>query len=236
MNSTPAIAARTGVSRRVAAIVGPALIGAVLLTSCGGDEGGATQSTIDLSASSTAFVVRTPATTVPPADTGVPGTGEGGTVEGTQEYEVQAGDYPYLIVERFAISLEDLVNVNEWGSANEFPGPGTIILIPPGGRSVAEVMAGGGDDESTETDTDTETDTGSGEETESSEPTATIPDAGDNCAEGSYTITAEDNTRQKVANAFDVTVEALDAANAGTPGYSAFYPGLEIVIPAKSDC
>ena len=32
------------------------------------------------------------------------------------------------------------------------------------------------------------------------------------------------------------TVEALDAANAGTDGYSSFYPGLVIVIPAKTDC
>jgi hypothetical protein len=30
-----------------------------------------------------------------------------------------------------------------------------------------------------------------------------------------------------------VTVEQLDAANANTPGYSAFYPGLEIVIPCS---
>ena len=35
----------------------------------------------------------------------------------------------------------------------------------------------------------------------------------------------------KVAEKFDVTVEALDAANANTNGYSSFYPGLKIVIP-----
>ena len=34
-----------------------------------------------------------------------------------------------------------------------------------------------------------------------------------------------------MAEKFDVTVEALDAANAGTAGYSGFYPGLKIVIP-----
>jgi hypothetical protein len=39
-----------------------------------------------------------------------------------------------------------------------------------------------------------------------------------------------------VANKFDVTVEALRAANSGTDDYSVFYVGLEIVIPAKSDC
>ena len=39
----------------------------------------------------------------------------------------------------------------------------------------------------------------------------------------------------KVASSFDVTVEALNAANASTPA-TAFYPGLVIVIPAKADC
>ena len=64
----------------------------------------------------------------------------------------------------------------------------------------------------------------------------TIPDSGSNCPAGSYTIEASDTARTKVASKFDVTVEALDAANAGTSGYSAFYPGLKIVIPAKADC
>ena len=64
----------------------------------------------------------------------------------------------------------------------------------------------------------------------------TIPDSGSNCPAGQYTIEASDTARTKVASKFDVTVEALDAANAGTSGYSAFYPGLKIVIPAKADC
>jgi len=63
-------------------------------------------------------------------------------------------------------------------------------------------------------------------------PAATIPDAGDNCDQGTYTIVAGD-VPSKVANKFDVTVEALNAANSGTSGYSSFYVGLEIVIPAK---
>lgn len=64
----------------------------------------------------------------------------------------------------------------------------------------------------------------------------TIPDAGSNCPAGQYTIEASDTARTKVAEKFDVTVDALDAANAGTSGYGAFYPGLKIVIPAKAGC
>jgi LysM repeat protein len=198
----------------------PVLVGAVVLSSCGGGETAATQSTIDLSSASTAFVVRPPATTEPPADTaGDPDA----VVEGTQEYTVQSGDYPFLLVERFDVTLEDLLGVNEWTNPNQFPGPGTVILIPPGGRSVAAAtahrrrMLGG------------HVDASPGAATE------TIPDAGDNCAPGTYTI-VKDDFPGRVASKFDVTVEALNAANANTSGYSSFYVGLEIVIPAKSDC
>lgn len=217
---------RTSTStRRFGALVGPALIGAVILSSCGGSESGATQSTIDLSAASTAFVVRPPATTLPSDTAADPGA----IVEGTQEYEVQPGDAPFVLVSRFEVTLEDLLAVNEWTSANQFPFPGTVILIPPGGKSVDGYLAGNTSSSEETTDTGTDGDAGGG-------ATDTIPDAGDNCAPGSYTIAETDTTRTKVAEKFDVTVEALDAANAGTPGYSAFYPGLEIVIPAKADC
>lgn len=49
-----------------------------------------------------------------------------------------------------------------------------------------------------------------------------------------YVIQQGDTSRVKVANRFGVTVDALDAANAGTPGYSSFFPGLEIIIPATA--
>ena len=207
-------------ARRLGAIVGPVLIGAFVLASCGADDTGATQSTINLDSSSTAFVVRPPATTEPPADSAAP---TDGVVEGTQDYEVQAGDYPYLLVERFGVTLDDLLAVNEWASVNEFANPGTIILIPPGGKSVAAVAA----------TADAPAATG---DTETADPAVAIPDAGDNCPPGSYTILATDTSRAKVANSFDVTVEALDAANANTARYSSFAPGLVIVIPAKADC
>jgi len=53
----------------------------------------------------------------------------------------------------------------------------------------------------------------------------------DQCVPGKYTIDASDTSRLRVAEKFDVTVEALDAANANTSGYSGFFAGLEIVIP-----
>jgi LysM repeat protein len=203
--------------RRLGAITGPVLVGVVLLASCGGADSGATQSTIDLSAASTAFVVRPPATTVAPQDSAVPVAGA--IVETEQDYVIQAGDYPYKLVEQFGVSLEDLVAYNEWASANEFPPPGVTIKIPPGGKAPGAPSA--------ETASAADA-TGTADTT----PAATIPDAGDNCDQGKYTIVAND-VPSKVANKFDVTVEALNAANSGTSGYSSFYVGLEIVIPAK---
>ena len=209
-------------ARRLGALVGPALIGAIVLSSCGGAENAATESTVDLNAASTAFVVRPPATTVPIDPAAAVGDLDA-VVEGTQDYTVVFGDYWYGLVERFGVSIDDLLNVNEWTDINKFPNPGDVILIPPGGRSLAAVEAAA-------TDTAAEADTG-----DEAAPTETIPDAGDNCPTGTYTIVADDFDG-KVAGKFDVTVEALNAANVNTAGYSAFFPGLEIVIPAKSDC
>lgn len=215
----------TSGARRLGALVGPALIGAVILSSCGGGEAEVTQSTIDLSAASTAFVVRPPATTEPPADT-LAASDPDAIVEGIQEYTVQAGDAPYVLVSRFGITLEDLLGVNEWTDPGQFPFPGTVILIPPGAKSVTAAETATTDADATTGDTAAETETA---------PAETIPDAGDNCAPGSYTLVDGDYPGA-VASKFDVTLDALNAANAGTPGYGAFYVGLEIVIPAKADC
>ncbi|HSP29433.1 MAG TPA: LysM peptidoglycan-binding domain-containing protein [Ilumatobacteraceae bacterium] len=213
----------TGV-RRLGVLVGPALIGALMLSSCGSGESGATASTIDLSAASTAFVVRPPATTVPPVDSAA--VDPAAVVEGTQEYTVQSGDAPYVLVERFGITLEDLLAVNEWSDPSQFPFPGTVILIPPGATSVTAAA---------DSAADTSTDDAATTDSAAATPTETIPDAGDNCAPGTYTI-VEGDYIGKVASKFDVTVDALNAANVNTSGYSSFYVGLEIVIPAKSDC
>ena len=201
--------------RRVGAIVGPILFGAFLLASCGATDDAETRSTIDLSAASTAFVVRPPATTTP-ADT----VGEDGVVTTEQEYVVQPGDTPIGVANAFGVSLDELVSYNEWPTA-ALPFPGETIKIPPGGTAPGAQAAA----ESTSTET----------ETDEAAPAATIPDAGDNCSPGEYTI-EENDIPIRVAEKFDVTVDALNAANATTSGYNAFYVGLEIVIPAKADC
>jgi LysM repeat protein len=209
---------------RVGVVAGPVVAGAMLLASCGGSsDSGATQSTIDLSQASTAFVVRPPATTVP----GLTVDGVAVVVTEEQEYVIQSGDYPLKLANDFNVSVSDLVAYNEWGSADEFPGIGTTIKIPPGATAVAAVSNAEGDSAAVIVE-------GSGDG-DPDVTVVTIPDAGDNCAAGSYTI-ADGDFEQKVADKFDVELTALRAANRTTSGYSSFYVGLEIVIPAKSDC
>lgn len=204
--------------RRLGAIAGPIVVGAFLLASCGAADNGATQSTIDLSAASTAFVVRPPATTTPPTDS----VAAGDVVSTEQEYVVQAGDTPIGVANKFGVDVADLIAYNEWG-VNQFAYPGDTIKIPPGGTVPGATEAASTDDASATADAGT------------SAPAGTIPDAGDNCAQGDYTI-ADGDYEGKVATKFDVTVDALRAANTSTTNYSSFYPGLVIVIPAKTSC
>ena len=203
-----------------------ALVPLALLAACGGDDGGTTGTLADLQPSS--YVVREPATTT---TTLAPGASvpldEEGRSPVEQEYEVQSGDYPLLLVDRYCVTLDQLVNYNEWGSANAFPGPGTIIKIPPGACVPGETATTDAPDDPDET---TAPPTGTDAPDEGTTATA-LPD---NCIAGSYTI-EEGDYPGLVAQKFDVTVDQLAAANANTAGYGSFYIGLEIVIPA-ADC
>lgn len=208
-------------SQRVSAAIAPLIAAGLLLSACGGSDGeAASRPTVTLEAGETSYATLPPATTVPTADEAA----EEGNSGGVQDYEVQAGDYGIKVADQFGVSLQDLENINGWSDASrEFPGPGNIIKIPAGGTSQAATPPAPPAAGETEPPADGET----GE---------AIPEPGGNCEAGSYTIEAADTSRFRVAEKFDVTVEAMDAANTSTNGYSAFYPGLVIVIPAKDDC
>ena len=204
---------RFTVSKPLAALAVPVIAGAVALSACGGSDDGATLPTLDRSTESTAFIVRaapTTTTTLPTvADAETP------TRTGPQEYVVQFGDYPLKVASEFDVTLEALVAANGWGSAEEFPAPETVIQVPSpeAADDEGQVAAEDGD-----------------------EAPDTAATSGDECSVRAYTIEASDTSRLAVANKFDIAIDALDAANAATNGYDAFYPGLQIVIPAQSDC
>jgi LysM repeat protein len=209
-------------SQRVSAGLAPLIAAGLLLSACGGSDSEAeSRPTVTLEVGETSYATLPPATTIAPVD-GAEGSAD---ASGVQDYEVQAGDYGIKVADQFGVSLQDLENINGWSDAGrEFPGPGSIIKIPAGGTSSAA------------TPVDTPADAGTVAPVEDGETGEAIPDVGGNCEAGSYTIEAGDTSRFKVAEKFDVTVEAMDAANVSTNGYDAFYPGLDIVIPAKDDC
>ena len=194
-------------------------VAALVFAACGSDDASEpTRSTVSLSTGSTAFVVKPPVTTLP----GAQGVFEDGTTSAIQEYEIQSGDYPLGVAQQFGVDVDDLVNFNGWASASEFPFPGTVIRIPPGA-----IFAGSsGETEEAVIVVDADTGEPIGEE---------IPEAGDNCSEGEHTVVAGDFPLVLVRK-YDVTLEALAAANAANPAYGQFIVGQTIIIPAKDDC
>jgi LysM repeat protein len=186
-----------------------------LLAGCGEDASGARTTLAELQPSS--YVVRDPVTTTTvPADP----VAEDGTSSIEQQYTVVAGDFPIKVANLYGVPLADLCNYNGWTLPNcpEFPGPGTVINIPPGGRipGAAVEPAPSGD-------------TGGGTTATQPPTQTTVPPSGE-CTEGTYTLKSGDFPN-KVANQFDITLDQLNAANANTPGYQSFIVGTEIKIP-----
>ncbi len=202
-------------------------LSAAVLASCGAANGSAPdQTTLGLTSTNYVTVTQTPTTLTPTTLAGV--GGNPGVVHPEEgSYVIATGDFPATIFRKFKVKFEDLMAINGWtlvgNQVPEFPGVGSTIKIPPGWTEPGTAT------------TDTSA-TGSGDTTPANETTTTIAGGQPNCAPGEYTILAEDTSRLKVARKLDTTVEALDAANVNTAGYSSFFPGLKIKTPPKSDC
>lgn len=191
-------------------------VGPLLLASgCGGSTPTGASATI-ANIQPTSFVEIPPATTTTTTTTVPQGDLPAGTRSPSeQSYEIQSGDSLGRIAALFDITLEQLINYNQFpDGADQLILPGQTIKIPP------DALVPG-----TATDTDTDTGTDSGED-----DTADEPATGDGCPT-TYVIQDGDTTRIGVADQFGITYQEMDAANVGTPGYQNFIPGTEIVIP-----
>jgi LysM repeat protein len=196
-----------------------------VLASCAANGTSSDPTVLGLTATNYVTVTQTPTTltqTTLPGATVAPGTVH--PEEGV--YIVAAGDYPSTIAKKYKVPFQSLLDINGWTLVGqqvpEFPTPGTTIRIPPNWTEPGTVAS-------------TDTSGGSGT-TPPTQTTTTIAGGQSTCAPGEYTILPEDTSRTKVATKLDTTVAALDAANAGTPGYSSFYPGLKIKTPPKANC
>lgn len=201
------------------------LSSAAALAACSSGGTASTQTTLGLTATNYVTVTQTPTTIT---TTTVAGGNPGMVHPEEGSYVLTADDiYASRVATKFKVTLDALLAINNVtldanGIAVGWPPAGTTIRIPPGWTepgAAPDTTSGGGTGDTTPTET-----------------TTTIAGGKSTCEPGEYTILAEDTSKIKVAKKLDTTVEALDAANVNTAGYSSFYPGLKIKTPPKADC
>lgn len=204
-----------------AAVLAAFGVGPLLLASgCGGTSADGANATL-VNIQPTTYteippVTTTTTTTLPPLDELPEGTRS--PVE--QTYTIRAGDSLAAIAADFDITLEQLVNYNQFpNGANQLILPGDEIKIPPGalvpGSATASDPGTGTGDPGTETGTD--------------EPDE--PETGAGCV---HTISAGENP-SRVANQYDITVDELFAANPGGV-MDTFLVGATLNIPPNGSC
>jgi LysM repeat protein len=199
-------------------VAGAALLG---LVSCGGDEGGATVSTVQLQPSS--YELKDPATTTTlPA---VPAPDANGRSPVEQTYVIQSdNDVPFNIAKKYDISLDELRNYNGWDkNYSQWPGKGGTVRIPPNAKFI----------DPNATTTTVAGATGSTDATGSTTPAAGSS-GGDRC-HPTYTVKSGD-APLVVTRKFDITIEQLNAANVDTPNWPNLYTGRTIKLPPPADC
>lgn len=195
--------------------VGPLLLAA----GCGGTSASGPTATL-ARIQPTSFVEVEPATTTTTTTLPPDFTPEAGTRSPVEQvYTIKSGDSLGAIAARYDISLDQLVNYNQFpNGSSQLILPGDQIKIPP---------------DSLVPGTATETaDSGTGTDDGGDEATAEEASSGD--CPTTYTIQSGDNTRIGVAERFGITYQEMDAANANTPGYSSFVVGTQITIPCPS--
>ena len=210
----------SSVRRPVAAVVLASSL-VVVAASCSGSDDESSSSAIEIEPSS--YVVREAVTTTVAAPVDSTPTADGRSpVE--QAYTVEDGDVPFAIAELYEVDLDELRNYNGWASDySDFPGTGGVVRIPPNAKFIDPnaTTTSAAEDETEDTE-------------EGSETTAAAQDG--DCAPGSYAVEDGDNPTL-IAEKFDVTLEALTAANGWDASYSNFPgSGESIVIPAPADC
>jgi LysM repeat protein len=199
------------------------VIALMALTSCGGDDEAGTTTVVQIQPQSynTQPQVLPSSTAAGGAPAGAPGAVAG--IE--QVYTVRSNDTLSGIATRYGITIDDVANYNSWSEGtNHVLQPGDEVKIPPQAKIPDEATA------------DTSDGSNSGaEDTMAPALSDEKPRCPNGDLQGTYEVQATDQSRAAVASRLDVTVQELDAANANTSGYQAFYPGLEILVPCPGD-
>lgn len=216
----------------VAAALG--LAPGLVLASCGSDADGAGSDLLS-PIQPTSYVTLEPpttSTTLPASPTGDPAAG--GISPSEQSHTVVGGDSVYKIANLFKVDPEVLANFNEWTDGIQHKLlVGDVVRIPPNSAipstsgGSAEAGGGGATGDAATGDAATGDETAAAEETGSGEAAS-----GGGCT---HTIVAGENP-SKVAKKYDITLDQLQAANAGSNVLSTFLVGQELKIPPEGDC
>lgn len=204
------------------------LVLVVTLSACGDDDDSAAAGTVVEIKPST-YVVTPTTAAGGSADGSAPAGSDGGSA-GEQTYEIESGDNLSAIASDYGITIDAIANFNNWSDgSSHLLVPGETIRIPPG----ADVPSA---DEEEPESTEDDADAGSGDdEADTTEEDGDAELCPDGSRQGTYTIKETDTSRTGVAERLDVTVDQLDDANSNTPGYRAFFAGLEIVVPCSGE-
>lgn len=182
-----------------------------LWAACGDGAAGGPTTVLPVT-ESTPFSTVTTSSTLPPTTSPPPTPPAASTPPaGVADYVVKDGDVLVNIARAFGTTAEFIAQLNGWTDGIEHViYQGLTIKVPSSSAAPPT------------------------DSTTAPPPTqSTTPP--DPCAQDTYTIVDGDYPL-RVAEKLGTTVAALDAANAGTAGYSAFYPGLEIKLPKKAGC
>ena len=193
----------------------------VVAASCSDEDPDTSSSVVEIAPS--AYEVQDVATTSSVPEDTTPTADGRSPVE--QSYTVREGDFPVVIADLYDIDVEELRNYNGWASDySDFPNAGGTVRIPPNAKFIDP-------NATTTSEAEDEEDT-----TESTEEGSETTTADSECEPaGSYVIEEGDNP-SLIAEKFDVTLEALTAANSWSSDYSNFpNVGASIVIPG-TDC
>lgn len=206
----------SGTQRRRLGLLAVMLFVVVPLAACGQDDLAARTTLAPIQPSS--YVVREPvvtSTTLAVSDTEPASlVNADGRSQVEQEYVIKAGDAVSIIAGVYGISGEEIARYNDWQNGIfQAIFPGQTIRIPPLALVPGAIETPVVNEDGTPAQT-------------------TVAVGAEECLEGIYVLVSGDMP-VRVAERFQVTLDALNFANRNTSGYGPFIIGTRVRIPCS---
>lgn len=206
----------SGTQRRRLGLLAVMLFAVVPLAACGQDDLAARTTLAPIQPSS--YVVREPvvtSTTLAVSDTEPASlVNADGRSQVEQEYVIKAGDAVSIIAGVYGISGEEIARYNDWQNGIfQAIFPGQTIRIPPLALVPGAIETPVVNEDGTPAQT-------------------TVAVGAEECLEGIYVLVSGDMP-VRVAERFQVTLDALNFANRNTSGYGPFIIGTRVRIPCS---